>query len=95
MFDSKCSSVLAEYIYIYQRIRTLTFHKKLLADLAELLHGCFGQILVVESTFEPFVDIGILSEPRWPRPRWLLALRHVSKLETNGKSCESVLCTDR
>ena len=34
-----------------REIWRLTLHEKLLANLAELLHGRFGQILVAESTF--------------------------------------------
>ena len=74
---------------MYKAIWKLTLHKKLLANLAELLHGRFGQVLVVEGTFQPLIDIGILGEPRWPRPRWLLALRHVLGLETKEESRES------
>lgn len=64
-------------IWASERIWRLTLHEKLLANLAELLHGGFGQILVAESTFKPFINIGVLGEPRRPWPRWLLALRHV------------------
>ena len=36
---------------MYKAIWKLTLHKKLLTNLAELLHGRFGQVLVVEGTF--------------------------------------------
>lgn len=58
----------------------LTLHKKLLANLTKLLHGRFGQILIVKSTFQPLVNVGVLGEPRRPWPGWLLALRHTSGL---------------
>ena len=59
----------------------LTLHKQLLAYLTQLLHGCFRQVLIVESTFQPLIDVGILGKPGWPRSGWLLALRHIFRLE--------------
>ena len=49
MLDSSCGSSSARSMY--KRRWRLTLHKKLLANLAELLHGRFGQVLVVEGTF--------------------------------------------
>ena len=58
----------------------LTLHQKLLANLAELFHGRFGQILIIESTSKPLINLGILGEPRRPWPGWFFALRHLSDL---------------
>ena len=49
MLDSDCESSSARPMH--KAAWRLTLHKKLLANLAELLHGRFGQVLVVEGTF--------------------------------------------
>ena len=49
MLDSSYGSSSARSMY--EAPWRLTLHKKLLANLTELLHSRFGQVLVIEGTF--------------------------------------------
>jgi len=62
---------------------SFTLHKIFFTDFAQFLHYWFGQVLIVESTFEPFANVvePILGELGRARLWQLLAIRHLGWLK--------------